>query len=581
MTTDTHSLDLDSGLSSTRQSNTFNQKSEQDSTHGSHDENEPKVFAGQDLEYQGALGDEASEYQSMADDTVSRTMSRRLLGAEELYKEASHLSLPLPTMGGGKPYPPMLPDRDPYAVSFDGQDDLSFPHNWSLTKKIITCFAVGLSAFTVSVGSAIFAEGSEEIMATYHVGSVVATLGTSLYVFGFASGPVIWGPLSELYGRKFVLVPSIFGFICFTMAVGAAQDIQTIMICRFFAGFVGAAPLVVAPASMADIFNAVSRGKAMTNFAMVLFGGPMLAPILGGFIVKNPGLGWRYCSYFSGIIGVLSLIGIVFFMDETHHGLILVRKAELLRRRTNNWGIHAPHETVSLSLKEICEKNITRPLVMLFTEPILFLITLYNAFIYGLLYLFLTAVPMIFIGEYGFTQGVGQLPYISMLVGVFLGGFLSLFLDKKYARTIKENGGKIIPEARLPPMMIGGVIFAIGLFWLGWSGSYPNKVHWIVPTIGAAPVGMGLILIFLPCLNYIIDCYLLFAASALAGNAFLRSAFGAAFPLFARQMFTNMKIKWAATLLGCVSVLLVPVPFLFYKYGKTIRRKSKYAFDLS
>ena len=319
----------------------------------------------------------------------------------------------------------------------------------------------------------------------------------------------------------------------------------------------------------------------MTNFAMVLFGGPMLAPILGGFIVKNPGLGWRYCSYFSGIIGVLSLIGIVFFMDETHHGLILVRKAELLRRRTNNWGIHAPHETVSLSLKEICEKNITRPLVMLFTEPILFLITLYNAFIYGLLYLFLTAVPMIFIGEYGFTQGVGQLPYISMLVGVFLGGFLSLFLDKKYARTIKENGGKIIPEARLPPMMIGGVIFAIGLFWLGWSGSYPNKVHWIVPTIGAAPVGMGLILIFLPCLNYIIDCYLLFAASALAGNAFLRSAFGAAFPLFARQMFTNMKIKWAATLLGCVSVLLVPVPFLFYKYGKSIRRKSKYAFDLS
>lgn len=573
-------LEADSALSSTRQSNTIHNKTDHESSHGD-SEDEPKVFGGHDLEDQISANNQASVYLSVTADSASRTMSRRLFGAEELYKDASNVSLPLPSMGGDKPYPPMLPDRDPYAVAFDGPDDPTFPHNWPLTKKIISCFAVGLSAFSASVSSAIFAEGSEEIMKQYHVGATVATLGTSLYVFGFASGPVIWGPLSELYGRKFVLVPSMFGFICFCFAVATAKDIQTIMLCRFFSGFVGGAPLVVAPAALADIFSAVSRGRAMTNFAMVLFGGPMLAPILGGFTVKNPDLGWRWTMYFGGLIGVLSLFVVVFFLDESHHGLILVRKAELMRRRTGNWGIHAPHETVSLSLKEICEKNITRPLVMLFTEPILFLITLYNAFIYGLLYLFLTAVPLIFIGEYGFSQGVGELPYIAMLIGIFLGGLLSLWLDKRYARVIANNGGKIIPEERLPPMMIGGFIFAGGLFWLGWAGDFPDKVHWIVPTIGTAPIGMGLILIFLPCLNYIIDCYLLFAASALAGNTFLRSAFGAIFPLFARQMFTKMKIKWAGTLLGCVAVVLIPVPFLFYKYGKTIRRKSKYAFDLN
>lgn len=574
-------LENDSALSSTRQSITFDRKA--DPEYGLNEfHEEPKPYDGVpgdlDLERQAS---HAAEYQSLTAESVSRTMSRRLVGAEQLYREASNLTLPMPSMGGGKPYPPLLPDRDPYAVEFDGPEDADFPQNWTITKKVIICIAVGLSALSVSIGSAMFAEGSEQIMLEFHIGSVVAVLGTSLFVFGFASGPVIWGPLSELYGRKTVLIPSMFGFICFSMAVGSAKDIQTVMICRFFAGFIGAAPLVVAPASMADMFNTVSRGKAMTNFAMVLFGGPMLGPILGGFISKNPGLGWRWCSYFSGLIGVVALIAIVLFMDETHHGLILARKAEMLRRRTGNWGIHAPHETVSLSIKEICEKNITRPLIMLFTEPILFLITLYNAFIYGLLYLFLTAVPLIFIGEYRFSEGVGQLPYISMLIGVFIGGFLSLLLDKRYAKAMAANNGIPVPEERLPPMMIGSIAFTIGLFWLGWSGSYPEKVHWIVPTIGAAPIGIGLILLFLPCLNYIIDCYLLFAASALAGNTFLRSAFGAAFPLFARQMFTNMKIQWATTLMGCVALILIPVPFAFYKYGKIIRAKSKYAFVLS
>lgn len=572
-------LHIDLELSSTRNSNTVVPKLDADSGLNEEAQHEPKTFAGYpaDLENLPSTGDN-----DQADEvSLARTMSRRLMGAEGLYRRASSLTDPLPSMGAGKPYPPMLPDKDPYAVSFDGPDDPLHPHNWSISKKIMISMANGLAALAIAMGSAMFAAGTQELMFQFHIGSVVATLGTSLFVFGFASGPIIWGPLSELYGRKTVLLPSMFGYVCFCMAVGAAKDIQTIMICRFFAGFVGAAPLVVAPAAMADIFDGKTRGKAVTNFAMVLFGGPMLAPIVGGFIVKNPHMGWRWTSYMSGLIGALALICSAICMDETHHGLILARKAETLRRRTGNWGIHAPHEEVSLSIKEICEKNITRPIYMLFTEPILFLITLYNAFIYGLLYLFLTLMPLIFVGEYRFAQGIGELPYISMLLGTFFGGLLTLYLERRYVRIMEQNGGRGIPEERLPPMMIGGVVFTIGLFWLGWAGSYPDKVHWIVPTIGACPLGAGLILIFLPCMNYIIDCYLLFAASALAGNTFLRSAFGAAFPLFARQMFTEMKIKWATTLVGCIALVLIPVPFLFYKYGKAIRQKSKYAFDLN
>jgi DHA1 family multidrug resistance protein-like MFS transporter len=83
--------------------------------------------------------------------------------------------------------------------------------------------------------------------------------------------------------------------------------------------------------------------------------------------------------------------------------------------------------------------------------------------------------------------------------------------------------------------------------------------------------------IFLQALNYLVDAYLMFAASAIAGNTFLRSLAGAGFPLFARQMFDGMGIQWAATLLGCVAVVLIPIPFVFYFYGARIRERSAYA----
>lgn len=521
--------------------------------------------------------DELSRYELSAQ--ASRQLSRRLTGGDDLLAEANDTDEPLPVMGGGRDYPPPLGDRDIYSVAYDGPSDPIHPHNWKLSKKILICYVVGMLALSASVGSAIFAEATPEVMEIFGIGSTTATLGTSLYVFGFASGPIIWGPLSELYGRQVVLIPSCFGFICFSFAVATAKDIQTIMLCRFFAGFIGASPLVVAPAALADLFGAATRGQAMALFAMVLFGGPMLAPIFGGFIVKNPGLGWRWCLYISAFIGIVTFISLIFLYTETHHPLILVKKAETLRRRTGNWGIHAPHEEFSLSLKEIAEKNITRPLRMLFTEPILFLITLYNSFIYGLLYLFLTAVPLIFQGKYHWVSGVAELPYLSMLIGIFFGGLLCIFFERRYGKIMAEKG-KPVPEERLPPMMIGGFVFAIGIFWMGWSGDFPDKVHWMVPTVGIAFIGFGLITIFLPCMNYIIDCYLFFAASALAGNTFMRSMFGGVFPLFARQMFVNMKIKWAGTLLGCVAVAMIPVPFLFYKYGVQLRTKSKYAFVL-
>lgn len=563
---------------SSRSSSLFNAPTNRTERNEAENE-EPKAFVG-DLEMGESKGvpdggDELTRYES--NPAAARTLSHRMAEGKSLLNKANKTNELLPKIGGGREFPPYLGDRSPFMVTFDGPKDPIHPHNWSSKRKIVCSVVVGFTALAVTIGSAIFSTVSNDIMEKFNVGSTVATLGTSLFVFGFASGPIIWGPMSELYGRKIVLIPSCFGFVCFSFAVASANDLQTIMICRFFAGFIGAAPLVAVPAAIADMFGAAVRGQAMAIFGIILFGGPELATIFCGFTVKNDALGWRWTSYFSALIGCLALIGVTFYFDETHHPLILVKQAETLRRRTGNWAVQAPHEEFTLSLKEICQNNISRPLVMLFTEPILLLISIYTAFIYGLLYLLLTAIPLIFMGNYHFVQGVGQLPYLAVVIGLVIGGAFRIFFEKRFHRIMVQNDGKPIAEERLPPMMVGSFFFSGGLFWLGWAGDFPEKVHWIVPTIGCSFVGFGLITIFLPCINYIIDCYLYFAASALAGNTFMRSSFGGAFPLFARQMFLNMEIKWASTLLGCFAAILIPVPFLFYKYGKSLRTRSKYA----
>ena len=104
-----------------------------------------------------------------------------------------------------------------------------------------------------------------------------------------------------------------------------------------------------------------------------------------------------------------------------------------------------------------------------------------------------------------------------------------------------------------------------------------RSTPWIVPTLAGLFLGFGIYTVFLQCLNYIIDAYLMFAASAIAANTIMRSTFGAVFPLFATYMFNGIGINWGCTLLGCVAALFIPMPFVFYFKGKTIRAKSKFA----
>lgn len=528
----------------------------------------------QDEEQPLPFDDEITRQESLAE---QNNMARILSGKHSVKSN----SAAVPTMGGGKEYPPLLEDSKIYQVDFDGPADPRHPHNWPVSRKLPICAGLGAATFAVAWGSSVFASGVPFVAEEFHVAPVVAILGISLYVMGFASGPVIWSPISELYGRKLPILTSLFLFICFIFACATAENLQTLLLCRFFAGFTGSAPLTVVGAAFADMFGNTTRGIALTMFSGTVFCGPLLAPIVSGFIAESY-LGWRWTQYITGIFSSAIFVFLVFFFEETYHPMILVGKAREIRERTGNWAVFAAQEHVELDFNTLVQNNLTRPLLLLFTEPIILLLTIYTAFLYGILYLFLEAYGIVFFEGYRMSLGVSNLPYIGLIVGqLSCVAALVVYYEPRYVKAVMANGGKPVPEARLPPMFVGGIIFPIGLLWFCWSGNYPDKVHWICPALSGLFTGYGLLAIFLPSINYIVDSYLVFAASALAGNAFLRSSFGAAFPLFAGFMFHGMGTNWAGLLLGLFAFALAPVPFLFYKYGKQIRSKSKFAFVLT
>ncbi|KAI9867122.1 MAG: hypothetical protein M1813_009400 [Trichoglossum hirsutum] len=483
---------------------------------------------------------------------------------------------PLPEMGAGKAYPPLLPEREEYVVEFDGEGDKRHAQNWPLSKKFYIALILGYTTFVVAFASSIFSTATFAIGHQFHVSAEVGLLGLCLYVLGFATGPTLWAPLSELQGRRLPLVIAMFGFSVFQVAVAAGKDLQTVLLCRFWGGFFGAAPLSVVAAIFADMFNNRQRGLAITAFSMTVFTGPFLAPFIGGFILENHSLGWRWTSWLTAILGWVSFLLNLIFLEETYPPVILVSKAAELRRRTKNWGIHAKQEEIEVDFTELVTKNFSRPLRLLFTEPIVLFVTIYMSFIYGLLYLFLTAYPIVFQQIRGWKPGVAGLPYFGMILGQFLAGAMIIAFQPWYNRKLKANNDIPIPEWRLPPVIIGGVAFTAGLFWFGWTG-YRADIHWIAPTLSGLLTGFGLLAIFLQGLNYLIDAYLMFAASAIAANTLLRSLAAAGFPMFSQYMFKSLGVNWAASLLGFVALAMVPIPVVFYVYGAKIREKSKFA----
>ena len=273
--------------------------------------------------------------------------------------------------------------------------------------------------------------------------------------------------------------------------------------------------------------------------------------------------------------GIIAIIGGV-LVPETYTPVLLRKRATALSKMTGKVYISLLDKTRGqVSAKKSFETALVRPWVLLFREPIVLLISIYMAIIYGTLYMLFGAFPIVFQQTRGWSDGVGGLAFLGVMVGMMMGVGYSIWDNKRYVRSAEAAGGFAPPESRLVPAMPGAIALPIGMFWFAWT-NFPH-IHWSVCIIGTAPFGFGMVLVFLSQFNYLIDSYTVYAASVLAANSVLRSLFGAAFPLFTSQMYERLGIHWASSVPAFLALACLPFPFLFYWYGERIRGSCRYA----
>ncbi|RMY86213.1 hypothetical protein D0862_10972 [Hortaea werneckii] len=464
-------------------------------------------------------------------------------------------------------------EDDPYVVSWIENDPRN-PMLYSKVKKWSLTMLVAVATLAVAFVSSAYSGGADQIIREFRCSQEVYTLGISFFVLGFAIGPLLWAPLSELFGRQ-ILYAVTYGLLtAFNAGAAGSNNIATLIVLRFFAGAFGSSPLTNAGGVIADMFPARERGLAMSIFAAAPFMGPVLGPIVGGFVGET--VGWRWVEGVMAIFtGTLWLLG-MFLVPETYPPVIQRQRAKKLSKMTGKvYRSRADVDQGPTTFGHVFKTSLSRPWVLLFREPIVFLLSIYMAIIYGTLYMLFSAYPIVYQQQRGWSPGIGGLAFIGIAVGMLLAVAYSVWDNKRYAKVSDQHKGFAPPEARLPSCMVGGIAVPVGLFWFAWT-NYPS-IHWMASIAAGVPFGFGMVLVFLGIMNYLIDAYTIFAASVLAANAVLRSIFGAVFPLFTSQMYANLGIHWASTIPAFLALVCVPFPFLFYRYGPKIRVNCKYS----
>jgi multidrug resistance protein len=386
---------------------------------------------------------------------------------------------------------------------------------------------------------------------------------------------MIFAPLSEIYGRRIIYASTLLLAVVFVIPCAVAKNFGTLIVCRAIDGIAFSAPMTLVGGTLADLWRNEERGVPMAAFSAAPFIGPAIGPLVGGFL--SDAKGWRWLYWIQLILSGFVWFLITFTVKETYAPTILAARAKKMRKETGD----KDHVTeTDLDLRPLSERLkifLIRPFQLLFREIIVLLISLYMSVLYGLLYMFFVAYPIIYQKRKGWSAGKTGLMFIPLAVGVILSAMCAPFVNRHYIKMVHKYNGAPPAEIRLIPMMLSCWFIPIGLFIFAWT-SY-SWLNWVGPCLAGLPVGFGFIFLYNAANNYLVDSYQHQAASALAAKTFIRSFWGAGVVLFTNQMYDTLNDQWASSLLGFLGLACCLIPFAFWKWGARIRQKSKYAYS--
>ncbi|KAI4219997.1 MAG: hypothetical protein LQ349_008200 [Xanthoria aureola] len=466
-----------------------------------------------------------------------------------------------------------------FVVGYEGDRDPLNPHNWSHSTRIWAtvniAFIGWIVGFASSVDSAALVQASED----FGVSEVVESLATGLFLVGFGTGALFAGPISETVGRNPVYIATLSLYMIFIMASALAPKIGAQLVFRFIAGFFGSTPLTCAGGSISDLWSPLERVYAFPVFANAAFMGPIFGPVVGGFIGESKLVSWRWTEWVTLIISGLILTSIVFLQPETYAPILLKWKAAHLRSLTGDERYRAEVEIREDNIWLRLKRAMYRPFILTFQEPVIMLLALYLTVIYIILFTFLNGYTFIFTETYGFSEGITGLSFIGIGIGLCLASllvpFIYRFARKDLAKIKAQGGTRLPPEFRLWFAMLGAPAIPVSLFWMGWTAR-PSISYWS-PLVASVLFGYGILCVFISSYQYIIDSYETYSASALASVTLIRYVAAGGSVEYAIPFYTNLGVPWTCTILGAISALCVPLPYLFFVFGPKIRNRSKYA----
>jgi multidrug resistance protein len=476
--------------------------------------------------------------------------------------------------------------QDPrFELDFD--DEGENPQDWPMVKKAMVIFFMSFSTLIVVMYSTSYTSGIPGMMRTFGIQSkTLVILGVTTYLCGLALGSIILAPLSEMYGRRPVYLIAVACFTVLVIPCALSNNLAQILVLRFFGAIAGAAMISNAPGTVSDIVSDDYRALAFSIWSIGPMNGPVVGPLVGGFVYQA--LGWRWTNWVVMIGSAVSWF-MVFMIKETYAPAILRAKSAKRRKETNDERWYSRYDDKKV-FWPLLRENLYRPLLMSVSEPICIFWNVYIALVYGVLYLCFVSYPIVFGELRGWSPGLVGLGYI----GIGIGGCIVIASEPLLRKMINSHKkdpetGKPYPEAMVSVVCIAAVCVPVGEMIFAWyatpfhtTTTYTDThhrtctpdVHWIAPIIAGIPFGAGNCGVFIYASNYLVHSYGIYAASALAGNAVLRSAMGGALPLAGPKMYQTLGPHWSATMLALIEFAMIPIPFVFYLYGHRIREKS-------
>ena len=423
--------------------------------------------------------------------------------------------------------------------------------------------------------STIMAPALTTISRDLDMNGVEAIMALSAFMLATAFGPIVIGPLSEVYGRKPILHASNIWFLIWNLVCGFANSKGLLIASRFLAGFGASAIYSLAGGVLGDVWRPEQRGRTLGMYLLIPLLGAAVGPIIGGFMAGRTT--WRWMFWATSAFQAVMIVVCVPAFHESHAPTILHRRAKRLRDETGDQRYHTAAERLDAdkTVSGILRQAVSRPLRLLIFHPIIQIAALYSAFNYGVLYIVLSTFSNMWQAKYGQSVETSGLHYITCALGEIVGSQVAgPLMDLIFGRLKKRAAGEITPEYHLPLMLPSGIIAPLGLIMYGWCAQF--TVPWPVVDVAIFITLFGQQIQGQPIQAYVIDAYPDHTSSATAASQFIRSLTAFSFPLFAPIMYQSLGYGWGNTTIAFIALAIgIPAPILLWKYGAGLRSRAR------